>query len=199
MDTRETVHRYAPPSDRPPLVRLFYVFSVDPVIHYQSHSRKQVYGRTDLGREGMRKFFRTHVCNDVCRLLGLGTRSPASKAVPTAFAGNVMPMAIAGNLMPKAAAGKAAPKAANKNMKAAKGSAKATKGASKAAKGAAKAPKATPKPPKAIPKAAKKNKKAAKGAAKAVKGAAKAANAPANSSGSDGGGHKAKRRKVSSG
>ncbi|CAN0552922.1 unnamed protein product, partial [Ectocarpus sp. 12 AP-2014] len=44
----------------------------DPVIHYRSTSgRRQVYGRTDLGKRGMRKFFGTHQCNDVCRLLGL--------------------------------------------------------------------------------------------------------------------------------
>ncbi|CBN76804.1 conserved unknown protein [Ectocarpus siliculosus] len=46
----------------------------DPVIHYRSASgRRQVYGRTDLGKKGMRKFFETHQCNDVCRLLGLAS------------------------------------------------------------------------------------------------------------------------------
>ncbi|CAM9618784.1 unnamed protein product [Ectocarpus fasciculatus] len=45
----------------------------DPVIHYRSKSgRTQVYGKTDLGRSGMNKFFETHRCNDVCRLLGIG-------------------------------------------------------------------------------------------------------------------------------
>lgn len=45
----------------------------DPVIHYKSKTgRHQVYGRTDLGRQGMDKFFHTHRCNDVCRLLGIG-------------------------------------------------------------------------------------------------------------------------------
>lgn len=40
-----------------------------------------MYGRTDLGRKGMREFFRTHVCNDVCRLLDLpGSRSPEVEA-----------------------------------------------------------------------------------------------------------------------
>lgn len=43
----------------------------DPVIHYRSKSRSQVYGRTDLGKKGMHRFFETHQCNDVCRLLGL--------------------------------------------------------------------------------------------------------------------------------
>ncbi|CAB1117393.1 unnamed protein product [Ectocarpus sp. CCAP 1310/34] len=46
----------------------------DPVIHYRSTSgRRQVYGRTDLGKRGIRKFFGTHQCNDVCRLLGLAS------------------------------------------------------------------------------------------------------------------------------
>eukprot|EP00752_Nemacystus_decipiens_P007214 g6457.t1 len=45
----------------------------DPVIHYRSKSRSQVYGRTDLGKEGMHRFFETHQCNDVCRLLGLSS------------------------------------------------------------------------------------------------------------------------------
>lgn len=45
----------------------------DPAIHYRSTSgRDQVYGKTDLGRKGVDKFFETHRCNDVCRLLGLG-------------------------------------------------------------------------------------------------------------------------------
>ncbi|CAN0009219.1 unnamed protein product [Ectocarpus sp. 12 AP-2014] len=45
----------------------------DPVIHYRSKSgRTQVYGKTDLGRSGMNRFFDTHRCNDVCRLLGIG-------------------------------------------------------------------------------------------------------------------------------
>ncbi|CAN0096797.1 unnamed protein product [Ectocarpus fasciculatus] len=47
----------------------------DPVIHYRSTSgRRQVYGRTDLGKKGMHKFFETHQCNDVCRLLGLASQ-----------------------------------------------------------------------------------------------------------------------------
>eukprot|EP00752_Nemacystus_decipiens_P008919 g7962.t1 len=54
----------------------------DPVIHFQSKTgQKQVYGRTDLGRKGMHKFFRTHECNDVCKLLDLpGSRSPEVEA-----------------------------------------------------------------------------------------------------------------------
>lgn len=46
----------------------------DPAIHYRSKSgRKQVYGRTDFGKKGIHKFFETHFCNDVCRLLGLAS------------------------------------------------------------------------------------------------------------------------------
>lgn len=54
-----------------------FVAPIDPVIHFQSKTgQRQVYGRTDLGRKGMHKFFRTHECNDVCRLLDLpGSRS----------------------------------------------------------------------------------------------------------------------------
>lgn len=69
----------------------------DPVIHYCSKTgRKQVYGRTDLGKKGMHKFFRTHECNDVCRLLGLpGCWSPGGlgtvEAEKRADAGVEMP------------------------------------------------------------------------------------------------------------
>lgn len=74
-----------------------------------------MYGRTDLGRKGMREFFRTHECNDVCRLLGLGTRRPAPKAVPNTFSGNSMPEGFAGQVTRKAA---------KKPVKAAKAAAK---------------------------------------------------------------------------
>lgn len=58
-------------NDRPGLFEL-----TDPVIHYRStRGRKQVYGRTDLGKAGMHRFFETHQCNDVCRLLGLARKS----------------------------------------------------------------------------------------------------------------------------
>lgn len=42
----------------------------DPVIHFNNTRRRKVYGRTDHGAKGMNKFFETHVCNDLCRLLG---------------------------------------------------------------------------------------------------------------------------------
>lgn len=48
----------------------------DPVIHYRSKSgRSQVYGRTDLDKRGINSFFKTHECNDVCRLLGLSRQA----------------------------------------------------------------------------------------------------------------------------
>ena len=60
--------------------------SKDPVIHYQSKTgKKQEFGRTDLGRRGVREFFKTHECNDVCRLLCLpGARSPEVEAAAKA-------------------------------------------------------------------------------------------------------------------
>lgn len=51
----------------PPLFRL-----TDPCIHYQStRKRRGVFGRTDRGAKGMTDFFKSHTCNNVCRLLGL--------------------------------------------------------------------------------------------------------------------------------
>ena len=48
----------------------------DPVIHYRSRKgRKHVYGRTDHGRKGVDKFFCTHHCNALCRML----RMPGDK------------------------------------------------------------------------------------------------------------------------
>ena len=45
----------------------------DPVIHRRNKNnrRKENYGRTDRGKKGINDFFRTHKCNEVCRLLGL--------------------------------------------------------------------------------------------------------------------------------
>ena len=42
----------------------------DPAIHFKhSRGRKtREYGRTDLGRKGMRAFFESHQCNGICRL-----------------------------------------------------------------------------------------------------------------------------------
>ncbi len=42
----------------------------DPVIHYKStKGRRGVYGRTDRGEKGISDFFRTHQCNELCRML----------------------------------------------------------------------------------------------------------------------------------
>ncbi|KAI9347046.1 kinase-like domain-containing protein [Obelidium mucronatum] len=53
-------------SKTPPVFEL-----TDPVIHYESFNRKNVYGRTDHGRKGFGKFYATHKCNRICSLLGL--------------------------------------------------------------------------------------------------------------------------------
>ncbi len=68
-----------------PLVSPLFT-SIDPVIHYQSKTgKRQEFGRTDLGRKGVREFFKTHECNDVCRLLCLpGARSPEVEAAAKA-------------------------------------------------------------------------------------------------------------------
>jgi len=43
----------------------------DPAIHHRRAGKSTRYGRTDLGRKGMRAFFESHKCNGICRLLGL--------------------------------------------------------------------------------------------------------------------------------
>ena len=49
----------------------------DPVIHYRStRGLSHVCGKTDFGKEGVDKFFKTHQCNEVCQLLGIGRVAP---------------------------------------------------------------------------------------------------------------------------
>lgn len=44
----------------------------DPVIHWSSSKgRVNVCGRTDHGKKGIKEFFKTHKCSDLCRRLGL--------------------------------------------------------------------------------------------------------------------------------
>lgn len=49
----------------------------DPAIHKRRKKKRSqklanwTFGRTDRGESGMHHFFKTHVCNDTCRLLGL--------------------------------------------------------------------------------------------------------------------------------
>ncbi len=50
----------------------------DPVIHtgagrsrHGGRARRAANGKTDKGEEGIRLFFSTHVCNALCRRLGL--------------------------------------------------------------------------------------------------------------------------------
>jgi len=46
----------------------------DPVIHYASRKgRTRVFGRTDHGKKGMQDFFKTHKCNGLCCMLGIGS------------------------------------------------------------------------------------------------------------------------------
>jgi hypothetical protein len=48
----------------------------DPAIHYRSRSGKSnVFGRTDLGEDGMDLFFDTHHCNQVCKLMRLSRKN----------------------------------------------------------------------------------------------------------------------------
>ena len=54
-------------SQKPPVFEF-----TDPVMHYKSKSgRRNVYGRTDRGQDGINDFFKTHKCNNVCKALGL--------------------------------------------------------------------------------------------------------------------------------
>jgi hypothetical protein len=47
----------------------------DPVIHYASRKgRSRVFGRTDHGKKGMQDFFKTHKCNGLCCMLGIGSQ-----------------------------------------------------------------------------------------------------------------------------
>lgn len=59
---------------QPPIFEL-----TDPVIHFSSSTRKNVFGRTDKGKQGMRDFFRSHKCNAVCRLLRIDHDSVARR------------------------------------------------------------------------------------------------------------------------
>jgi len=49
----------------------------DPVIHYYDHlreDRRQVHGRADCGRKGIAKFFESHVCSALCKLMIRGLK-----------------------------------------------------------------------------------------------------------------------------
>jgi Alpha-kinase family/von Willebrand factor type A domain len=48
----------------------------DPAIHYASTvGRKMVFGHTDLGKEGMELFFKTHKCTPVCKYMNLSQKN----------------------------------------------------------------------------------------------------------------------------
>lgn len=44
----------------------------DPAIHCTELTR---FGRTNLGKRGMRCFFRRHICNEICQKMGLAILS----------------------------------------------------------------------------------------------------------------------------
>ena len=51
----------------------------DPVIHYVSSiGRTHRNGATDKGIEGVKKFFGTHVCNSLCKKMGLSQRTTSN-------------------------------------------------------------------------------------------------------------------------
>jgi hypothetical protein len=48
----------------------------DPAIHYRSkQGRTMVYGRTDKGEAGMKLFFKTHKCTEICKLMQLSRKN----------------------------------------------------------------------------------------------------------------------------
>jgi len=47
----------------------------DPVIHYKSaRQRKNLFGRTDKGEEGIHNFYKTHKCSNLCRMVDPRTK-----------------------------------------------------------------------------------------------------------------------------
>ena len=57
----------------------------DPAVHCTDMTR---FDRTNLGGEGMRRFFSTHKCNDHCRTLGISsTGLPDSSVFPRSMYG----------------------------------------------------------------------------------------------------------------
>lgn len=54
----------------------------DPVIHYYNRRRehrKNIYGRSDMGERGIRQFFKTHQCSELCKLVKFGFRTSRKK------------------------------------------------------------------------------------------------------------------------
>jgi hypothetical protein len=47
----------------------------DPALHTNHKQSDKNFGRTNLGRRGMKAFFKTHQCNALCRLLNLKDKS----------------------------------------------------------------------------------------------------------------------------
>ena len=63
----------------------------DPAIHYKSKSgRKNMFGRTDAGADGMQLFFKTHKCTSVCKLMQLSGKNKDWKKEWRARTGGVV-------------------------------------------------------------------------------------------------------------
>eukprot|EP01063_Lacrimia_lanifica_P020618 TRINITY_DN27910_c0_g1_i1.p1 TRINITY_DN27910_c0_g1~~TRINITY_DN27910_c0_g1_i1.p1 ORF type:complete len:802 (+),score=189.34 TRINITY_DN27910_c0_g1_i1:360-2408(+) len=66
----------------------------DAVGHYtdpQMHSIAREYGDGDLGQEGIDKFFKTHTCGRLCKILGLNKAPATKKASPPPVKKGAMP------------------------------------------------------------------------------------------------------------
>jgi hypothetical protein len=48
----------------------------DPAIHSSVTVTASTYGHTDLGQQGIHTFFKTHLCGDVCRVMGFSIQIP---------------------------------------------------------------------------------------------------------------------------
>ena len=68
----------------------------DPAIHYKSKSgKKNIFGRTDAGEDGMQLFLKTHMCTSVCKLMQLSRRNENWKKQWRARTGGVTPPVLA--------------------------------------------------------------------------------------------------------
>jgi len=65
-------HRGSPGSENLSGQRQFYYFLTDPAIN----SRSKSYGINDMGQNGIVAFFNNHVCNQICKQLGLHGHRP---------------------------------------------------------------------------------------------------------------------------
>jgi hypothetical protein len=72
----------------------------DPVIHKHRGKKKRFsswhFGRTDRGNAGIKAFFETHKCSEVCQILGLSPQVSKQKQTPLIARNKVIPAATAG-------------------------------------------------------------------------------------------------------